>query len=273
MTRGTWGRSHRLAAWGILLLACACRPTPPQSPKTLYVGPTLRLADLVSAVNQNNTEITSLWALVDNFKIWFVDPKTHETHYADGDGSLVYSQPDSIRFTADNTMYPLFDLGSNGEKFWFWLKKNGEVWSGTYSAHDRFDATDVPVPPDLVLEVRFDNEDDAYMVVWQEHRPDRWVAEKEIWYDRQTLLPKLVKLYDADGRVELRADLSVPGQIEVKGQPREQWPRMATHFELFFPPSGAKMSFDLSKMALWLSQAGQFQDAGLGFERKGPRDQ
>jgi hypothetical protein len=34
----------------------------------------------------------------------------------------------------------------------------------------------------------FNNDYDAYMILWTVMLPDRWVAQREIWYDRKTKL-------------------------------------------------------------------------------------
>src|SRR5207302_307483 len=62
---------------------------------------------------------------------------------------------------------------------------------------------ELPVPV-----MRFLNGEGVYSVIWNAKLPDRWVAQKEIWYDRETLRPKLVLLYDENGRVLPRAALS-----------------------------------------------------------------
>ena len=67
--------------------------------------------------------------------------------------------------------------------------------------------------------MRFNNDADAYMFLWNVKLPDRWAVQKEIWYDRATLLPKLVLLFDENGRVVLRAYLSNYKSVEVANVP------------------------------------------------------
>jgi len=58
--------------------------------------------------------------------------------------------------------------------------------------------------------------------VWNVRVPDRYVAQKEVWYDRKTKLPIKVLLFDPNGRVVLRADLSKHKPVQaqqVQGQP------------------------------------------------------
>jgi len=44
-----------------------------------------------------------------------------------------------------------------------------------------------PVPT-----MRFNNDADVYMLNFNVQLPDRWTVHKEVWYDRQSLLPRLV---------------------------------------------------------------------------------
>jgi hypothetical protein len=98
--------------------------------------------------------------------------------------------------------------------------------------------------------MRFNHERDAYMFVWNAPAADRWVAVKEVWYDRQTKRPTLVLLYDPDGRVVLRAELRDHKPVEVKDLPRERWPVVANSYRLFFPDSGTRMEIDLREVML-----------------------
>jgi hypothetical protein len=252
-----------LAAWGL----CGCAAPAPQP--TRYYGPTLSLAQLVAAVNQNNQKISSLWTRIPFLEVWSVDRRNNSQKYINGNGNLLYSAPDSIRVTASKELVAdLLDMGSDGKRFWLWEKHEDVFWWGEYADLEKPGARQVPIRPDLVLEVlgvrpidsvltdepapvlRFNNDADSYMIVWQKRLADRWIAQKEIWYDRLTLRPSTVLLFDADGRVVLRAWLSDFQAVRVAGQPQDQWPVMATHFRLFFPESGSRMNFDLGDLAL-----------------------
>jgi len=79
---------------------------------------------------------------------------------------------------------------------------------------------------------------------------DRWVAQKDVWYDRTTKLPTKVLLYDANGRVVLLANLSKHKPVEVVNVPQEQWPKVATRYDLFFPDSDTSVMFELDKPML-----------------------
>ena len=69
--------------------------------------------------------------------------------------------------------------------------------------------------------MRFNNFADAYMVDWLEPAGDHWVVDKEIWYDRRTLLPQRVLLFDGQGRVALWARLSNYVRMKMPSGDRE----------------------------------------------------
>jgi hypothetical protein len=100
--------------------------------------------------------------------------------------------------------------------------------------------------------MRFNPDADAYMFVFSSRggTPPRWIASKEIWYDRQTLLPTLVLLFDQNGRVVLRAYLSDYQPLEVPDLPSERWPKVARYYQLYFPDSLSRMWFRLTDVAL-----------------------
>jgi hypothetical protein len=260
-------------------ILCGCQSQAPRaSPR--YYGPTLTLEQVVGSINQNNEKITSLWTRITNLEMWFVDRQTKSQKYVNGSGNLLYAAPDSIRVTAMKELVAdLLDMGSDGKRFWLWQKHDNVFWWGDYASLGRAGAREVPIRPDLVLEVlgigridpvltdepvpvlRFNNDSDSYMIVWQKHLPDRWVAQKEIWYDRVTLRPNTVLLFDADGRVVLRALLTNFRPVRIAGQPSDQWPVMASDYELFFPDTGSKMIFELGDLALTGGRGNAFPKA------------
>jgi hypothetical protein len=252
-------------AWGL----CSCQGSSPQPSSPRYYGPTLSLDQVVSAIDQNNRKIPTLWTRIVYLEAWFVDRKDKSQKYVNGSGNLLYSAPASIRVSVmKDVVADLLDMGSDGTRFWLWEKHDEVFWWGDYANLEKPGAREIPIRPDLVLEVlgirpidpvltnepvpvlRFNNDADSYMIVWQKHVADRWAAQKEIWYDRATLRPKTVLLFDPDGRVVLRAWLTDFRPVQIAGVPSEQWPVMATHFKLFFPDTGSRMNFELGDLAL-----------------------
>ncbi|MGD0389030.1 MAG: hypothetical protein ABSC42_08755 [Tepidisphaeraceae bacterium] len=250
-----------LAALG-LGVGCAAPPAPQG-----YYGPTLPLEQVVGRINENNARIPTLWAR-EHFEGTLVDREKRKSTRIDGYGNLLYTEANEIYLTAKNEFADFFQMGSDGRRFWFWDKQNKVFWWGDYSDVGKAGSADVPVRPDMVMEMlgirridpslldepaptlRFNVIGDAYMIDWQSRSGDRWIVLKEIWYDRQTLLPQKVLLFDGDGHVAVWALLGDYRPVEIPGVGKDQWPTMASRYELFFPYTGSTISFELSDMSL-----------------------
>jgi hypothetical protein len=159
---------------------------------------------------------------------------------------------------------PVFDIGSNEQRFWLKLRDRSDtftLWWGSHRLIGGQKLKQLPVRPDLLADVlavgpidtdllkepapvmRFNNDQDAYMFTWQVQLPDRWVVQKEIWYDRQTLLPKLVLLFDENGRIVLRGYLQRP--TSASGfEPTIETPSV---YDLFFPDTGSTFRIEFSE--------------------------
>ena len=90
-----------------------------------------------------------------------------------------------MKLTAKNELRRLFEMGSDGQQFWLWEKHEQMFWWGDFSAVGNLDSAEIPVRPDMVMEIlgvrpvdpmllheptptmRFNNFGDAYMVDWQ----------------------------------------------------------------------------------------------------------
>jgi len=251
-----------------LLLAALCGCASSASAPKGYFGETLPIDQVIAGINRNNDQLPSLWARHE-FEATVVDPQSHKSHFVNGFGTLLYRRPDSLRLVAKKELTDLFDTGCDGKNFWFRLVPEQDTfWWGTFANLGNSGEKAIPVRPDAILEVlgirpinpdltaepvpvlRFNNDADAYMLVWQSRLGDHWVAQKEIWYDRATLHPMLVLLFDVDGRVVVRAWLSNYQAVPVSDEPRDQWPMTALHYRLFFPQTGTKMSFTLSDVVI-----------------------
>ena len=254
------------------LLCCACRPrnrvvevAPP------YVGQTQPMNEVVAAINANNAALPTLWSR-HRFEANIVDPRGRKT-FANGDGVLLYKGPRGMRLVGEKDVAGrVFEIGSTDDRFWLTLSppaERSQMWWGWYRNLGRpcMDTRQMSIRPDMVLEVlgigtvntnflappapvmRFNNDARAYMFVWSVPLGDRWAAQKEIWYDLETKLPRRVFLFDGDGRVVLRARLSNHEPVELPDVPAERWPKVARRYELFFPDTGSTMSFELYEVA------------------------
>lgn len=245
------------------LLLSGCVPPRPQNTRA-YFGPTEPMTQVIAAINANSGKIPSIWALL-TYRADLFDEQ-HHAHSISGDGSLLFRRPQSLLLRGDEALAgEVFAIGSNDSEFW--LKVAGDVsttWWGHYANLGKPCCRPVPIRPDMVLEVlgvslfdvdllrqpapvmRFNNDTDAYMFDWIVRGRDRWLVQKEIWYDRQTKLPELVLLFDDDGRVVLRAQLSRDVPLATPGVPRSSWPMIARQYDLLFPADGSRISFSFT---------------------------
>ena len=121
---------------------------------------------------------------------------------------------------------------------------------------------EIPIRPDLLIEVlgvndlnpdllkapvpaiRFNNDEDAYMIDFHIVLDDRMVVQKEVWYDRASLLPRAVTFYDSNGRVVLQAFLSE--HQNVNGE--KSAPKLATRYDLRFLQTHTKLVLKLREV-------------------------
>ncbi len=218
-------RPERNSLGGLFILlalgASACTSPAPPPPKGYY-GPTLTLEEVVGKINENNTRLPTLWSR-EHFSATLVDREHNKSARVDGYGNLLYTAPNQLKLTASNEVESLFEMGSDGQHFWLYEKHDSDFWWGDYANVGGADSAEIPVRPDMVMEIlgirpvnpfllqepapvmRFYNFGDAYILDWMARasRPSgsHWVVVKEIWYDRATLLPERVLLFDANGRV------------------------------------------------------------------------
>jgi hypothetical protein len=234
-----------------------------------YAGPTDPMVKVVADVNANSAAIPTLWAR-HYFAGTIVDERGKST-YVNTEGLLLMSRPRSVRMVGRKPGATVFDMGTDGTRFWMsvpievdtmWWGRNKNIGKPCVRAG-------IPIQPDGIFEVlgvggfdagnlnqppvpvmRFNAASDAYVFVWNRPLADRWAATKEVWFDRATKRPFLVLLYDDDGRVALRAELSDHQPVEVDGQPRERWPMVARVYRLSFPDSGSKITLSLDEVRL-----------------------
>jgi hypothetical protein len=252
----------------LLFVVAGCNGKGAQTGKGPYTGPTLPMYEVVQRINQNNSKVTSLWAS-NEMDASIVDDKG-DRHNEVLSGSLLYRpQRDMLIVATKPAIGRVFEIGSNDDVYWMSIKVGPDTaWWGHYRNLGKPCAQPIPIRPDLILQVlgvsvigqdfnqvpvpvmRFNPDSDAYMFVWNGKLPDRWVAVKEVWYDRQTLTPRLVLLFDENGRVVLRAYLSDHQKVKVADLPEIQWPVVARNFRLYFPENGSKLVMNLTDVGL-----------------------
>jgi hypothetical protein len=256
-------RKRAVVLIAFALLLSACQPKGPFP----YTGPTSTLDDVLVRINSRNAQIPTLWARQD-FDGELIDDKG-DSHSISAHGVILYRAPYDLRIIGDSEFGPIFEIGTTQEDYWLKvIPQLDTLWWGKMKNIGKPCANSVPVRPDLIRDVlaietinanllqepnpvmRFNNDADAYMIDFLIRGSDRMLVQKEIWYDRQTLLPGLVLLFDANGRVVLRAHLLNYQPLPIDGLPPDRWPEIATQYNLRFPDTGSTMQFTLSQQAI-----------------------
>jgi hypothetical protein len=273
-----------------LVSAIGCRPDRVQK-TTSYFGPTETMAEVVSAINANNAGLPTLWSRIE------FEAKTADD-FVRTDGVLLYKSPRSMRLAGTREFVDgsVFEVGSTDDRYWMSISPPNQpsrLWWGWHRHIGKpcVDTRQLPIRPDLVLEVlglstfntnfleppvptmRFNPETRAYMFIWNTPMPNRWIAQKEIWYDMDSKLPTRVFLFDANGRVVLRARLSGHAPVNVPETPRDKGPKVARSFDLFFPDSGATMSLLLKADEVQLENKGIPTLRGIAFPKESRFDE
>ena len=278
-----------LSAFTLMSLA-GCRPDRVQK-TTSYFGPTETMEEVTRAINANNAVVPTLWSRIE------FEAKTADD-FVRTDGVLLYKSPRSMRLAGTREFVDgsVFEVGSTDERYWMSISPPGQpsrMWWGLHQNIGKpcVDTRQLPIRPDLVLEVlglsmfntnfleppvpvmRFNPETRAYMFIWNAPTANRWIAQKEIWYDMDSKLPTRVFLFDPNGRVVLRARLSGHEPVEVPETPREKWPKVARSFDLFFPDTGATMSLVLKPGEVQLENKGIPTRRGIQFPKEAKFDE
>ncbi len=254
----------------LLLGGCAHMGQPADHPAPYY-GQTLSLAELVKQIDANNSKIPTLWASVELLEADFHDDQKKHRHVI-LDGSVSYRSPRDLNLHGEKAgLGTMLEVGSNQDDYWFALPQDDEgqsIWTGRYKYLGMPCVQSIPIRPDLLIDVlgvgtinpdlnqtptpvlRFNHAADAYMVDWVQRSSDsdRWVVAKEVWYDRKTLRPTMVVGFDANGHVALEAHLSKFITVKTSAS-EDQWPEMASDFQMFFPESKATLHIVLTSPA------------------------
>jgi hypothetical protein len=283
---------HLCASVCICGFISACRAPDKRGPRA-YFGPTESMNDVVAQINANNAAIPTLRA-TGNFEAHVVDQG--KKRFVNGDVTLLYRRPTEVRLVGRKDLAgQVFDAASNGNRYWLIVK--GEVdtmWHGAVANLDRVDPKEIPIRPDLLVEIlglselnrsfleppvptmRFNNDADAYMFNFNVRLPDRWAVQKEVWYDRETKLPRLILLFDENGRVVVRTYLSNHratgsdrgGDGARDDGARDGGPMVATRYQVFFPDTGTTLRIDLDELALRGGRPAAPNDATFAFPTK-----
>ncbi|MEM6313376.1 MAG: hypothetical protein AAF743_04785 [Planctomycetota bacterium] len=245
-----------------------CTPTvePAVEVEGPYVGPTMMPAVVIATLRQRAEALPTLWAR-GTFEAEFVS--ADRTDFVNGMLTVLHRKPGDLRVLGDKAGTRVFDLGLNDDTYWALVKGNTDTyWYGDLANVDEVDRFTLPVRPDQLADVlgiagfdadllaepfpvvTFNPDDDVYMITWHERRDDvpggpMVVAVREVWYDRTTLLPKFVHVFDRDGRIVVRGDLSAFDEVAGGGGVL-----LARRYDLFFPETGTTMDLRLETLQL-----------------------
>ena len=68
-------------------------------------------------VNENNSKMPTLWAR-ERFEATIVDRPKNKAMRIDGYGNVLFTAPNQMKLTAKNEVVELFEMGSDGRRFW-----------------------------------------------------------------------------------------------------------------------------------------------------------
>ena len=245
-----------------LLAGCAPRQAATRTP---YTGPTDSLDKVVREVNANNSKVTIL-RCAHTFEATLVDDKGKAATFSGG-GYLLFTKPENLLLTASGVI-PYFEIGANDERYWFtafpdevstqWWGEKGKLTDqaparsrSVPTSCSKCSASPRSTPTSYSRPCRSCDStttSDAYMLVWNRPQPTRWIAEKEVWYDVETKLPRLINLFDADGRIILRAYLTDHQAVPETGG------KIATKYDLYFPETKSRMAFRLTEVKPYITK-------------------
>jgi hypothetical protein len=255
-----------IVAAALSAVGCKCPECPRPRP---YDGPIEDMRTVIGRINENNRQIPTLYAQ-HYLEANIVDPKTGKKQFINSGGDLFVLKPRDLLLRGKKDPVGLiFEMGSTADRYWFTAYADQDTqWWGHHKNAGKPCVREMPVRPDLVGEVlgigevaanllespaptmRFNNDWDCYMITWASRGQDQWYAEREIWYDRATFLPRNVILFDRKGAVILRAHLTEHKAIESAGGTDGKRPMIATNYDLYFPQTKSTMTIRLTDVAL-----------------------
>jgi len=191
------------------LLAAGCGPT--RGPLAAPAGPQLAPAEVLAAHNAWADSIQHIWSRT---AVSLVMPRTEsrgEHVRYDTDGHLFLIKPDRLFLHGQVVGQEVFKMGLDPERFWLWVRPGtNTVWTGRRGGEGerRF----LLSPADLlaVLGVfpielspdepaAFDTQPAQYVLTEQRVFAGEKVPVRRIWFDRRTLRPVRIDLFDESG--------------------------------------------------------------------------
>jgi len=214
----------RLAVGLVLAAAAAagCGPTrgsaAPGAPQAV-----LSRDEVLRAHNAWADSIQHVWsraAILLNFPTGDVDDQGRGKRLQqDLDGHLFLQKPENLFIHGQVLGHEVFAVGMNPRKFWLWVRPRvNTVWVGDRGG--AWESRFVVAPKDLMTaigafridlgaqeNVAFVVEDRHYVLAEDRALDGKRVPMRRVWFDRQTLRPARVDLFDERGRCILMAEL------------------------------------------------------------------
>ena len=253
----------------LLLLLAGCKTA--ASDAVRADGEVLNLPELVRRVNANNERLPSMVAR-GYLEAVIVEEAGGDGRYVNGAVNVLHLKPGRLLIKADkDAIGGLFELGTDGKKLWFHDDLNDVAYVGTIGNLDPRAAAELPLRPDLVLQVlgvnllqtdltkfpapllEVDPQNGLMMVRFVEPAVlgvPRLRVSKQVWYELPAEpgglpLPRKVILSDDDGNAVLLADV---GDFTRVGG--DDGPVVARRFGVFLPQTGSKLRIELDRLAL-----------------------
>lgn len=266
-------------------ILCGCQTQPPGAGPASGAGLALSREQLIEKINANNQRIPTLWTRVGLYAE-IRDPETGKrttVNAVDRDGSLQYRAPDELRVRVVKDVAGLvLDIGLNHQRFWVTAPAPGPdtMWWGEVGRQD-VRQSQMPIRPQDVLEVlairpiasagpaaptmRYNDKEKAYVLTWYRQVRGQPVVSRQTFYDAKSLAPKIVLLFDPDGKLALQAELSKYTEIESAAQPA---PSVARLVQLYMPES--RSIANLRLLDVTISQKGFPNDTSFRYPEKPP---
>lgn len=222
-------------------------------PETALIPPNASVQDIISAVNRQNEQITSLSAHSATVSI----PRTPQLS-----ADIVYHTPNYLHISAKtNITGKEIDMGSNPELFWFWVARD-ERPGVYYCRHDQYEQSNVsqqlPIEPNWVIEALGVKPIDQSLY-WQGPRPTadgifyelraqentpKGTVTRVVYVDRRTATIAAQRIYDSSNALMIDATVRKVRRDSLSGIYAPQ------KIDIFSTRDNFRLSIDLGNFDL-----------------------
>lgn len=265
------------AGWVLMMLVVAvgCQPHGPIVPAGFMPpaidtrGPVPGYTELAEAYNAHMAELDRVWSATDVEIRWRDDGG--DAHFERGEGKFLFVRPSRVALTVEKLGKTYLWAGSDDQRFWLFDNQAHVAYVGEHVNVGKACAQPLPLPvhpsavPYLLGLMPIDAGLGRVMRVRGHYLVEPAGTNLALWLHPQTLRPVRVDLTDDAGRSAVRAILSDYQPVEQAGAPREQWPLMPTHAELYIQGREARMTLDLSRLTDGVADH-RIRDAAFDFE-------